>query len=311
MRRRTALMFLTPLAAVSLIGAGCGGGKSSSTSVGSSASSNDPAAILGAVKPGDQTNPAKIGMDLSVTLAGQLTNPQAAAFLGDGPIKLSLSGPVDPKAKSMDLVFDVNAGKIALPGKLRILDGKTAFVGLQDKWYSVPSSSLQSSTTQAAADPAKTLEALGNPADLLDNAKVVGGETIEGIATDHVTGDMNIDKMVEALQRISNSTADPAKQASAVAQVKKALKSGKVDVWVGKDDKQVHRIKVDMDVAIPAEAQQQAMGVTGAQVAFTVQSTPLSSVSVTAPSGALSSQELQNALMGVILANMGSATSTP
>ena len=308
MRRRTTLMFLTPLAALSLIGAGCGGGTKSGESTGdTSASSNDPAAILGAVKPGDQAKPAKMSIDLGVTLAGQLTNPQVAAFLGSGPINLKLSGPVDPTAKSMDMVFDIKAGKIALPGKMRIIDGTTAFVGLQDKWYSIPESSLKSNTTQLATDPAETLAALGNPADLLDNETVVGGETIEGIATDHVAGDLNLDKLAEAMQRLSKSSPS-ATQAEDLAKLKEAVQNGKVDVWIGQEDKQVHRLKFDMDVTVPEESKDSAMGVTGAKVSFTVQSTPLSSVSVTAPTGALTMEQFQNDLLTVIMGNLGTTT---
>lgn len=309
MRRRTALMFLTPLAALSLIGAGCGGGaKSSETSGDTSASSTDPAAILGAVKAEDQTKPAKVAMDLGVTLVGQIDNPQAAAILGNGPINVKLSGPYDPTAKSADMVFDLKAGKINLPGKLRMIDGKTAFVGLQDKWYSIPESSLQSSTSKVATDPGATLTALGNPADLLDNAKVVGGETIEGIATDHVSGDLNLDKLAAAMERMSKSTSTAASQAESVAKLKEAVKSGTVDVWVGQDDKQVHRMKLDLDVAIPTESQKTSMGVTGAKIVLTLQSTPVSSVSVSAPSGALTMQQFQNDLLTVIMSNLGSTT---
>lgn len=308
MRRRTSLMFLTPLAALSLIGAGCGGGtKSGETTGNTSASSNDPAAILGAVKSDDQTKPQKIAMEVGITLDGQINNPQAAAVLGNGPINLKLSGPVDPTAKSMDMAFDVRAGKIALPGNLRVLNETTAFVGLQDKWYAIPESSLKSSTTKVATDPAATLKSLGNPADLLDNATVVGAEDIEGIATDHVSGDLNIDKLAAAMQRLSKSTESAASQADAVAKLKEALKNGKVDVWVGQSDKLVHRLKFDMDVAVPAASQKTSMGITGAKVAFTVQSTPLSSVSVTAPSNPLTMQQFQNDLLTVIMSNMGSA----
>lgn len=309
MRRRTALMFLTPLAALSLIGAGCGGGtKSGETSGDTSASSTDPAAILGAVKADDQTKPAKVAMELGVTLDGQLDNPQVAAFLGNGPINIKMSGPYDPTAKSADIVFDIKAGKIALPGKLRMVDAKTAFIGLQDKWYAIPESSLKSSTSKVATDPGATLTALGNPADLLDNAKVVGGETIEGVATDHVSGDLNLDKLAAAMERMSKSTATAASQAESLAKLKEAVKSGTVDVWVGQDDKQVHRLKLDVDVTVPAASQKSSMGITGAKVALTVQSTPVSSVSVSAPSGALTMQQFQNDVLTVIMSNLGSTT---
>lgn len=317
MRRRSSLIFVLPLAALSLIGAGCGGGgsKSESTTGGSTASSSDPAAILGSVQAADQTEPTKIAMTLGIQLDGAINNPQVAAIVGNGPITISLSGPVDPTAKSADLTFDVKAGKIALPGKARIINGTEGYVGLADKWYELPAGSLTSGSgpSAAAADPAKTLEALGNPADLVQNAKVVGGEVIEGIDTDHISGEINVEGVAQALSRIAksqDSSSGSVDQAS-IDKLKEALKSGTVDVWVGKADKQVHRLKFDLGIAIPPDAQSTAMGVTGAQINFTVQSTPVGSVSVSAPSGALPSDRLQQDLVTVVLSNLGSGSGTP
>jgi hypothetical protein len=310
-RRRTALKVLTPLVALSLIGAGCGGGDDKSTGSGSTgASSSDPAAILGAIKATDQAKPAKISLDMGMTLNGQITNPQVAAIVGTGPISVKMSGPSDPSTNTYDITFDVKAGKIALPGQIRVIDGTKAFLGLQGKWYTAPTSMLSGTTGQVATDPAKTLEALGNPAELLENATVVGGETIEGIDTDHVAGDINVAGMIAAFQRISESQGSSADAPSAedIAQLKEALKSGKVDLWIGKETKQLHRMKLDVDVAFPAELQQQAMGVTGAKVALSVQSTPVDSVSVEAPSNPLPESQLQTDLLTILMGSLGSGT---
>lgn len=311
MRRRTALKILTPLVALSLIGAGCGGSddKSSGSNT-TSASSSDAAAILGAVKPGDQTRPAKVSVDMGMTLNGQINNPQVAAIVGNGPISVKMSGPTDPSTNSYNVSFDVKAGKIALPGEIRVIEGKAAYLGLQGKWYTAPSSLLSGTTGQVATDPTKTLEALGNPADLLEDAQVVGGETIEGIDTDHITGDIDIDGMIAALQRVSSAqgSSTSAPSADDVAKLKEALKSGKVEVWVGKETKQVHRMKLDLDVAFPAETQQQTMGVSGAKVALTVQSTPVDSVNVEAPDNPLPETQLQTDLLTILMGSLGSGT---
>lgn len=314
-RRRTALL-ATPLVALSLIAAGCGGGGDDNpTSTGgggggSAPSSTDAAAILGSIKAGDQTNPAKIGMEMGVTLNGQLSNPQAAAILGNGPISLKLAGPVDPTAKKMDLTFDIKAGKIALPGKLRLLGETTGYVGLQDKWYELPAGALESNG--ATADPQKAFEALGNPADLLSNATVVGGENIDGIDTDHISGDINVEGVVNAVAKASASQGDApsdAEKAEVVAKAKEILKSGKADVWVGKDDKQVHRLTISADVVMPAEQKAQ-LGVDGAKITFTVQSTPTGAVTVEAPAGALPSSQLQSDLGAIVLSSLGAGTTT-
>lgn len=314
MRRRAALMILAPVAALSLIGAGCGGGgnKTSTTDTGGGSgggtpSSTDAAAILGAIKAGDQTKPTKLAMELAVTLNGTISNPQVAAILDGSPITLKLSGAADPTGTKADMTFDVKAGKIALPGKLRLVDAKTGFIGLGDKWYELPIDSL-GSTAQTATDPSKTLAAIGNPADLLTNPTVVGAENIDGVETDHVSGAVSPEGLVKALAKVSASQGgnapSEAEVAEAVTKLNDVVKSGKIDLWVGKDDKQIHRAKIDADVVMPAD-QKASTGLDGLKAVLTIQSTPTSGVTVEAPAGALPSSQLQTDLGTIILQNLG------
>ncbi len=316
MRRRAALMILAPAAALSLIGAGCGGGGKKTTSSGTAGggggtpSSTDAASILGAIKAGDQTKPAKLSMDLAVTLNGTISNPQVAAVLDGSPITLKLSGVTDPTAGKADLTFDVKAGKIALPGKLRMLDATTGFVGLGDKWYELPASTF-TSTAKTASDPSKVIAAIGNPADLLTNPTVVGSENIDGVDTDHVSGAVNPDGLVKALAKVSASqggkSPSESEIADAVTKLKEVVKAGTIDVWVGKDDKQIHRAKIDTDLTLPA-AQKTSTGLDGVKAVMTIQSTPTSSVTIEKPAGALPSSQLQTDIGTIILQNLGSGT---
>lgn len=311
MRRRTALIFLAPLVALSLLGAGCGGSDSSAGTDGSSsgpASSDDPAVILGSIEPGNQTSPQTVSVSIDVDLDGQIDNPQAAALLGDGPISVSLSGPVDPAAKTAQLDFSFTAGKLNLPGQLRMVDGGKAYVQLNDKWYEVDPSSLPNTDTPVGdltTDPQSTLEQLGDPSEFLDNATVVGGETIDGIDTDHVRGDINVEGLLTAVQQASGGSNGPSE--SDIQQAKDIIKSGTVDVWVGKDTKQVHRMTLDLDISVPADQQSSTQGIEGMRIQVTIQQTPIDSVSVETPDNPLSADQLNQDLGTILLANLGSS----
>lgn len=323
MRRRIAL-FAAPLAALSLIAAGCGGGGDKTTTGGggdtgttettgtdtSSSGGGDAAAILNGIEVANQTDPAKIGLKLNVDLKGQISNPQVAAILDGGPISLDLSGPFDPTKKSGDLTFAVKAGKINLNGGLRVIDGTKGFVQLSDKWYELPADSLKTSTD--TADPKKVFEAIGDPAKLFKDPQYVGEEDIDGLKTDHVSGDVDQAALVAAIGNVAKSQGESVTQTDldqAAQKLGQYLKSAKADVWVGKDDKQIHKLQLVADAVLPADAKAQS-GLDGATVDLTVQSIPTDSPTVEAPSGALPSSQLQSDLTTIILQSLGSGGSS-
>ena len=315
MRRRLTCV-LAPLVLLSLVGAGCGGGddKPSTSGAQTSAPSGDAKTILASIKPVAEQGPQKLAFRLGVDLNGTLKDPTAAAFLGDGTIALDLSGPVDTAGKAADLTFTATAGKINLAGGLR-LAGDKAFLKLKDKWYALPTDALTSATTGStpSIDPAKILAALGDPSELIDNATVVGAEDIEGIATDHVAGDVDTAALVKAIARVAASLGSDtgpinAKQITdATAQLEKFVKKAKVELWIGRDDKKVHRFKVDLD-AILDDATKSSSGLDGFAVTATLTSTPTDSPKVETPAGAGTVKDLQTDIGPIILSGLGGAT---
>ena len=316
MRRRLTCV-LAPLVLLGLIGAGCGGGDGdtpSTTAGPPAASSGDAKSILAAIAPVTQQGPQKLGLKLGVDLQGTLKDPSVAAILGDGGITLELAGPIDTAGKAADLTFAATAGKINLAGGLR-LAGDKAFLKLGDKWYALPTDALGSATTGTTAnvDPAKILEALGDPSELIANATVVGTEEIEGIATDHVTGDVDTAALVKAIARVAGSIGtgtgaiNPKEIADATAQLEKFIKTAKVEVWVGRDDKQVHRFKIDVDATLD-EKTKASSGLDGFAISATLTSTPTESPKVEAPDDAGTIDDLRTDIGPIILGGLGGAT---
>lgn len=314
MRRRLTYV-LAPLVLLGLVGAGCGGGedKPSASGASTAAPSGDAQSILASIKSVTQQGPQKLGLKLGVDLNGTLKDPTVAALLGDGTISLDLSGPIDTTGKAADLTFAATAGKINLSGGLR-LAGDKAFLKLKDKWYALPIDSLTSATTGSnSIDAAKILAALGDPSELVANATVAGTEDIEGIATDHVTGDVDTAALVKAIARVatslgSNTGPIDAKQITeATAQIEKFVKKAKVELWIGRDDKQVHRFKIDVD-AILDEKTKASSGLDGFAVTATLTSTPTASPNVEAPAGAGTVADLQTDIGPIILSGLGGAT---
>lgn len=311
MRRRIALL-IAPLAALSLIGAGCGGGGSKSSSSSGTPSSTDPATILSSIKAPSNDAPAKVTISADVAVKGSISNPQVAAIIDDGKVTMSLTGPVDPKTKSMDLAFTLKAGKINLAGALRIADGKKGFVQLGGKWYELPAESFDASKVEEAGDPQKILDSLGDLTKLFKDPKVVGSETIDGVDSDHISGSVDTAGLMQAIAKVAAATGEAGPSQAdideAVSQLEKYLQSATVDLWVGKDDKQVHKMTVKADVALPDSAKS-SIGADGITMSVTVQSTPTDAPSISAPSGALPSTQLQADLGTILLSSLGGSSS--
>lgn len=322
MHRRLAFL-LTPLILLSLIGAGCGGGSdtgapaASTVATTSAPSSGDAQTILSSIKPVAQQGPQKVGLNVAVKLDGSLKDPTVGALLGNGPIALNLNGPVDATGKAADLAFDLKAGKINLAGGLR-LAGDKAFLQLNDKWYELPADALKTTSTGStgSVDVSKALAALGDPSALIKNGTVVGSEVIDGIDTDHVAGDVDTAELVKAIARVaatvntSSSPIDPKQITDATAKLEQFVKNAKVELWVGKADKQVHRFKVNLDAVLDAKTKASS-GLNGLNIDLALTATPTDSPSVEAPAGALPASQLQKDIGPIILAGLGGANPTP
>lgn len=310
--RRRRLSVLVPVVVLGLVGAGCGGGDTPAKQS-AAAPSGDAKTILSSIQATAQQGPQKIGLSLGVTLKGTLKDPMVAAFLGDGKIAVDVAGPIDPKAKAADLTFSAKAGKINLAGGLR-LAGDKAFLQINKKWYALPADALTGTSSTGDIDPAKILAALGDPSELVDNVTVVGTEDIDGIATDHVAGDLDTAELVKAIARIAESLGtgatgpiDAKEIAEATAQIEKSVKNAKVELWVGQKDKQVHRFKIDISAVLDAKTKESS-GLDGLDVAATLTSTPTDSPDVETPADAGTMEDLQKDILPVLLGGLGGAT---
>ncbi len=312
------------LAALALTVAACGGsgnssGSSSPVSTGSSSSgSGDAAGILSAIDTKAATGPQKLKLDVTVDIKGAPTNQQLALFTKQ-PINLSVDGVVDSTGKSADVNVSVTLGTSPIEAEIRTGGGKS-WISIDGKWYDVPADALSSTTgsalpTGASAsnlDAGKILAAIGDPSKLLDNASV-SSEKVEGIDSDKVSGDVNIDGVAAAAANISTSlgsttTAAPtqAQIDKTAAQLKKIVNKAHVDVWVGKSDHKVHRVAFTLDAAMDA-ATKTSSGIDSAVVTFDVTTVDASAPDISAPSSVGTPAEFQAAVVGLLGKVMGGA----
>jgi hypothetical protein len=315
--RRSPVVAVAALAALALTVAACGGsGKSSSstpasTGSASSSGSGGAAGILSAIDTKASIGPQKLKLDVTVDIKGALTNQQLALFTKQ-PIHLGVDGVVDSAGKSADVNVSVTLGKSPIQAEVRTGGGKS-WISIDGKWYDLPADALSSTTGSALPsgasasnlDAGKILAAIGDPSKLLDNASV-SSDTVEGIDSDKVSGDVNIDGLAAAAANISKSLGDSTSTAptqaqidKTAAQLKKIVNKAHVDLWVGKSDHKVHRVAFTLDAATDA-ATKTSSGIDSAVVTLDVTTVDASAPDISAPSSVGTPAEFQAALVGLL-----------
>ena len=226
-------------------------------------------------------------LDLSMT-ANLSATGLAATQLGN-PIVIKMSGPFQSrgtnKLPAMDLTLsasgsgsDFSAGAIST--------GDKGYVSFQGKPYTVPDSvfarfkrGFEQQQKQDSSTQSIDLKALGiNPDSWLKNPKNEGDEDIGGATTTHVSSDVDLDALLndlDSLLKRADKLGLSQQQLQQVPrglnsqtrkQLKDSIKHAKVDLWTGKDDKVLRRLKLDLAFVVPAALQGQLQGVKGGDV---------------------------------------------
>jgi hypothetical protein len=240
--------------------------------------------------------------DLNLTLKTNVTGPQA------GTLDATLSGPFEsqgatkPPKLDLSLKYDAKtqSGKSSSFDGALISTGDSAFVNYKGTDYQIDqtifdqykqqlaqSGSKQSQSKQSVGALLKQL-GISSPQDLLTNLKDEGDADVEGTSTQHISGDLDVGKVVDSLKSaLSNASAlgslggiDTSKlpSSSQLDQVKNAVKSAHFDLYSGKDDHILRRLTVSIAVQQGANKLDLNFDVTLGKVN--------ESQTITAPSGA-------------------------
>jgi hypothetical protein len=313
---------------LALTASACGDGSSnsSSTAVTGASSDSDAQAVLASIRTdvGDQ-GPQKLKLSLTATASGTAKDPTLGVFLGK-PITLDLEGPVDAGARKADLSYELAAGPIKVDGGLRQV-GSSSFLEVNGTWYTLPANTLSGAsgtgttgTTGTSLSPQALLRAFGDPKALLRNAKLDGSDDVGGVDSDHVTGDVDLTALAKVLAAVSGGTGtgtgtgspasplSPAQIAQSVRSLQQDVRSATADLWVGKDDHQIHRFATTIEGVLDDTARSSS-GIEGFKIELDVSATPTSSPSVSAPAGAAPIAQLEQDLGG-LLGGLGSTGGT-
>jgi len=258
--RARAIVALLALAAAAVALAACGRS--------SSGGSGDAQSLLRQTFSGvHQIRSGKANVQLRVAVTG---DPSL-----QGPIEATIAGPFQSvgsdRLPKFELALDASAqGQDIKAGLTSTSD--QLFVSFGGTAYAVPAQLVQRleqsfarSQQQGSAQPKTSLKALGiDPLGWLQDATVVGTESVGGVQTDHISAKVNVGALLDdvdaLLARISSGGIPgipaggrvPSRlPASARSEIEQAVKSATFDVWSGKSDHTLRKLTLALDVAPP------------------------------------------------------------
>jgi hypothetical protein len=267
--RLTVLLLAVAAGAMALGLAACGGGGESK-----SAKQTLDTAFSTPIKSAD------LSMDLQVKLDGsqQLS----------GPIQLRVTGPYHNNGQNqlpeMDLQASLSAGGTTVPFGFTTTT-KNVWVSVQNQAYELGTQATaqinRQLQQQKKSGQGKTpLSQLGiDPLSWVKDAKEEGDANVAGTSTKHVSGTLDVSKMLDDLNKAVKKapaglggTQKPQpltdKQRS---EIQKVVKDPRIDVYVAKSDNTLRRIAANLELSVPENQRSQVGGVKGGTVAFSIE----------------------------------------
>jgi hypothetical protein len=303
--RRTALLLLPALLAGALL-AGCGeDDKKSVTDLLDKAFENP----IGS---------ADVKLDIEIELDG-------VEELQD-PIEINLTGPYDSTGKaeipSVDWDITVQAQNQSFNASLTST-GDRAFLGFQGTDYEVDRQAVAELNEQVAAsrkrEGGRDLSDFGVTArDWVIDAEEDGEEEVTGVETTHVSGKLDVTRMLEDLNTVVEEAAKLGGQTGQQApprltdeqkeQVEDIVQDPSFDAYVGNDDERLRRLSADLEFEVPEDSREQVGGLEGGRISFSIEFANIGAAQpIEAPDDARPIDELTQQLQGLLGGALGGA----
>jgi len=295
----TLVLVVASVAGLSACGSGGGGG-------------DVDALLKETFGPNKPVKSGKLGLALNLDLKGiQNLN---------GPIALKLDGPFAGQGASKLPRFDFTAtvgasGQNFTAGA--VSTGDKGFLRFQGKSYVLTDALYkqfrtgyeQAQKSSQGKDKGKgntSFQSLGvDPRSWLKDPKKAGEEKVGGADTIHIQSGIDtprfLDDVSKLLKRANGLGVTGTKSQSVPNQltpqqrdrITKAVKDARMDLWTGKDDKTLRRIKLLIDLSVPKDQQAATRGLQSGKITFDLTIADLNKAqSVTAPTGARPLSEL-------------------
>ncbi len=222
---------------------------------------------------------AKVNLDSTIRVRGI---PQV-----ERPIRVRASGPYRSQ-KDKPPEFDIDL-KIAVEGGGASIDtgrvsvGDRAFIKFQGAFYEVPRSQVEEANKAFESGRERRGKVKGpgvNPRGWIASAKDEGEEEVAGVETKHVSGQLDVKRMVADLNRFVSRAGKSLGAGAAVPKplpqatldkIGQLVRNPTFDVYVGAEDERIRRLSTNVQVTVPEADRQQARGIEGGSLELTIE----------------------------------------
>jgi len=246
-----------------------------------------------------------------------------------GPLSINVSGPFESSGKGklpkLDISLDIKTTGTGSATVGVVSTGDHGYLRLQSQAFVLDDATfakLKSSYEQSASQSkggGPSLKSLGiDPLHWLRNPTVASGtESVGGADTYHVTAGVDVaafatdlSTLLQKASALSSTTKLPSSLTAQQRQeIVSSVKSASLEVWTGKDDKTLRRLRLLVDIAVPPALRARVGGLSTGKVSFDLTLADLNQPQdIKAPAKAQPLGSLQSLLGGVAGTSSGSAT---
>lgn len=242
-------------------------------------------------------------------------DPEGLLALG-GPMKLSLDGPFTTPGDGQLPHFELDVAATLAQQVFRgtaLSTGRAAFVQLGGRHYKVDRdfvADLRKGLADAAAKKQPGLKALGiDPLRWIEGAQIRGEEDVVGVDTTRISGNVKVATLLADVDRLlskarggSGGLLSPQIR----QQIADAVKTARVDVWTGTEDKILRQLAVRIDFAFEDRARP-IPGLDAGKINLRLRLTDVNEtkLSVQAPEGARPLSDLTGGSIGDVITGIG------
>ena len=242
------------------------------------------------------------------------------------PIQIALTGPYEAGDEGtiphVDWDITVSAQNQSFNASLTST-GDRAFVGFQGTDYEVSRETVEALNRQLAAsaeeEGERDLSDFGISArEWVVDAEEEGDEDVADVETTHVSGKLDVTRVLEDLNTVVEEAAKlggqlgqqtpPTLTDEQKDQIEEVVDDPGFDAYVGKDDDRLRRLSADLEFDVPEDSREQVGGLEGGRISFSIEFADVGSAqAIEAPEDARPISELTQQLQGLLGGALGGA----
>lgn len=206
-----------------------------------------------------------------------------------GPLSLKLTGPFQSRGKGKLPALDLDVALTGSGASFQagaVTTGEKGWLRLQGTTFAVDDATFrqfregyEKSAGEDGEDGGPSFSSLGiDPVRWLTDAEVAGSEEVGGAETDRITAGVDVAKFLDDVNTLLGRAGELGGQAGEQVpqslseqqrkDIQASVKDARVEVWTGKEDRALRRLRLAIDIDVPEDVRERAGGLSTGTLTF-------------------------------------------